>query len=57
VLLPLSAIGGAAFLVACDVVGRTALASREIPVGVVTAALGAPGLVLLLFRARKDVTA
>ncbi len=53
-LLPLSFIGGAAFLVICDAVARVALPGRELPVGVVTAALGAPALVFLVSRARRE---
>ncbi len=53
VLLPLSLVGGAAFLVACDTVARIALPGRELPVGVVTAALGAPALIALLARRRR----
>jgi iron complex transport system permease protein len=49
-LLPLSAVMGAAFLVTCDVAARLTLPGRELPVGVLTAALGAPALVLLLVR-------
>jgi iron complex transport system permease protein len=52
-LLPLSLFAGAGFLVACDTVARSLVAGRELPVGVVTATLGAPGLVLLLLRARR----
>lgn len=52
VLLPLSAIGGAAFLALCDALARTLIPGRELPVGVVTAAFGAPGLVLLIARTR-----
>jgi len=52
-LLPLSFIGGAAFLVMCDGIARVALRGRELPVGVVTAALGAPTLVFLVSRARR----
>jgi iron complex transport system permease protein len=52
-LLPLSLVGGAGFLVACDTLARSLVPGRELPVGVVTAALGAPGLVLLLARARR----
>jgi len=51
-LLPLSFIGGAGFLVACDTLARVLLPGRELPVGVLTAALGAPALVLLVMRAR-----
>jgi iron complex transport system permease protein len=49
-LLPLSAWAGAAFLVACDTVARLLLPGRELPVGVVTAALGAPALIILIAR-------
>ena len=50
IVLPASALFGAAFLVACDVVGRTALAPIEVPVGVVTAMLGGPFFLWLLIR-------
>jgi ABC-type Fe3+-siderophore transport system permease subunit len=53
-LLPLSFIGGAAFLVVCDAVARVALPGRELPVGVITAALGAPTLVFLVSRQRRE---
>ncbi|MFB6112499.1 MAG: vitamin B12 ABC transporter permease BtuC [Halodesulfurarchaeum sp.] len=48
ILLPTSAIAGAAFLVAADTVARAGVA--EIPVGIVTAALGAPFFLFLLRR-------
>jgi iron complex transport system permease protein len=53
-LLPLSFIGGAAFLVICDGIARIALPGRELPVGVITAALGAPALVFLVSRSRRE---
>lgn len=53
-LLPLSFLGGAAFLVICDAVARVALPGRELPVGVITAALGAPALVFLVSRAGRE---
>jgi iron complex transport system permease protein len=53
-LLPLSLVAGAAFLVACDAVARSIVPGRELPVGVVTAALGTPTLVVLLLRARRE---
>ena len=52
-LLPLSLVTGAAFLVACDAVARSITPVRELPVGVVTAGLGAPAVVMLLLRARR----
>lgn len=53
-LLPLSFLGGAAFLVVCDAVARALLPGRELPVGVITAALGAPALVFLVSRSRRE---
>jgi iron complex transport system permease protein len=49
-VLPASALFGAAFLVGCDLVARTALAPVEVPVGVVTAMLGGPFFLWLLVR-------
>jgi iron complex transport system permease protein len=50
-LLPLAFIGGGLFLVVADIAART-LSVREIPVGVVTAAIGAPTFLILLMRRR-----
>jgi len=50
IVLPASALCGASFLVACDLVARTALAPVEIPVGIVTAMLGGPFFLWLLVR-------
>ncbi|MCC7508631.1 MAG: iron ABC transporter permease [Planctomycetes bacterium] len=52
ILLPMSAVMGAAFLVACDTVARIVLPGRELPVGVLTAGIGAPLLVWLVARRR-----
>jgi iron complex transport system permease protein len=49
-LLPVSALGGAAFLVLADTVARTVAAPAEIPVGAVTALIGGPFFLVLLFR-------
>ncbi len=54
-LIPLSAIGGAAFLLLADLVARTVLAPQELPVGIVTALAGAPFFVLLLRRLKRSV--
>ncbi|RMG45324.1 MAG: iron ABC transporter permease [Acidobacteria bacterium] len=51
-LLPASAIGGAALLVAADLLARTASRRFEVPVGVVTALLGVPFFLFLLHRSR-----
>ncbi len=50
--LPLSMLCGAMLLIGADLVARTALAPAEIPVGVVTAFLGAPFFILLMLRRR-----
>jgi len=55
-LLPLSFVGGAVFVVLADLVSRTLLAPGEVPVGVVTAALGAPFFLALLVRRGAEVT-
>lgn len=50
VLLPLSAVSGAALLVAADALSRFVAAPSELPIGAVTAAIGAPVFVYLLLR-------
>jgi ABC-type Fe3+-siderophore transport system permease subunit len=50
VVLPASALFGAAFLVACDVLARTLLSPIELPVGVITALIGGPFFLWLLVR-------
>ena len=50
VVVPASALFGAAFLVVCDLGARTLLAPIEIPVGVITAMLGGPFFLWLLVR-------
>lgn len=50
IVLPASALFGAAFLVACDLAARTLLSPVEIPVGVVTAMIGGPFFLWLLVR-------
>ncbi|MFO7937521.1 MAG: iron ABC transporter permease [Kiritimatiellia bacterium] len=53
-LLPLAALGGGIFLMACDIVGRMAAAPHEIPVGVITALTGGPFFLYLLTRRKHD---
>ena len=50
IVLPASALFGAAFLIGCDLIARTVLAPIEVPVGVVTALLGGPFFLWLLIR-------
>ena len=58
VLLPVSMIGGAAFLVLADVVARTVQAPAEVPIGVITALIGAPFFLFVLSsrRARQELS-
>lgn len=53
-LLPLSALLGASFLILADLVARTASPPTEIPVGIITALIGAPFFLYLLRRQRKS---
>lgn len=55
VLVPAAALGGALFVIVCDVLARTVHPSTEIRLGVVTAACGAPFFLYLLRRRRGDV--
>ncbi|WP_422117595.1 FecCD family ABC transporter permease [Brachybacterium sp. UNK5269] len=50
VLIPASALLGALFLLWADVVARLVMIPRELPIGVITAAIGAPFLVILVRR-------
>jgi iron complex transport system permease protein len=52
-LVPAAALGGAVLLVLADVGARTALPSSELPVGILTAALGAPFFLIVLIRERR----
>ncbi|WP_176218201.1 FecCD family ABC transporter permease [Saccharomonospora piscinae] len=53
-MLPVAVLGGAVFLAACDLLARTAAAPSEIPLGVLTALVGAPFFLWLLRRDRAD---
>ncbi len=51
-VLPASALFGAAFLVGCDLLARTLLSPVELPVGIITALIGGPFFLWLLIRNR-----
>jgi len=51
-VIPMSAVWGGAFMVICDLVARTIVPQREIPVGAVTALLGAPFFAYIYFSKR-----
>ncbi|HEY4017388.1 MAG TPA: iron ABC transporter permease [Pseudonocardiaceae bacterium] len=53
VVVPMSLIGGAIFLIAADVVARTVLAPAELPIGVVTAFTGGPFFLVILHTTRN----
>lgn len=53
-LLPLSMLLGGSFLILADLVARTLIAPVEIPIGVITALIGAPAFAFILFRQRKE---
>src|SRR5688500_5690548 len=48
--IPASALAGASFVVLADTVARTIIAPRELPVGAITALIGAPLFIYLLKR-------
>lgn len=52
-VVPLSILFGAAFLILADLVGRSLVAPAEIPIGVITAFLGAPFFLLVLRRSGR----
>ena len=52
VLLPASALAGACLLLLADLISRLALAPAELPIGIVTALIGAPFFLYLLVRGR-----
>ena len=53
VLLPASLLAGGALLLCADLVARLALAPAELPIGIVTAFIGAPFFLILLVRGRS----
>ncbi len=55
VLLPASVLVGAAFLIVCDLLARTLHPPTEIPLGIITAAFGAPFFLYLLRQYRKEI--
>ena len=52
-LLPVSAMIGAIFMVAADIVSRIIIPQQILPIGVVTALFGAPAFAFILYRARR----
>ena len=55
-LIPLSAVGGALFMVIADTIARTAVQPAEFRVGIITAFVGAPFFIFLLIRNKQRTT-
>lgn len=53
VLVPAVVLAGGAFLVLCDTLARTIIAPQQLPVGAITAMIGAPVFLYQLHRLRK----
>ena len=55
-ILPMSMILGAAFLVATDLLARTLVSPAELPIGVITALIGAPFFLIVLRTNRSGAS-
>jgi iron complex transport system permease protein len=53
ILIPASALSGAIFLTACDILARNIISPAELPIGVITALCGGPFFIFLLRKKRK----
>ena len=53
ILLPASALAGGSLLVLADTLARIIIAPQQLPVGVITAMLGVPVFLLLLYRSNR----
>ncbi|HNQ50310.1 MAG TPA: iron ABC transporter permease [Candidatus Omnitrophota bacterium] len=53
ILIPATCLCAAVFMVACDILSRTLFAPVEIPIGVITAVIGAPVFIVLLKKGRR----
>ncbi|MGE7947856.1 FecCD family ABC transporter permease [Lysinibacillus sp. NPDC093688] len=52
-LLPLSFLNGATLLIICDLIARTIIMPRELPIGVITAFIGAPVFSYIFYKQRR----
>jgi iron complex transport system permease protein len=53
ILVPACILGGASYLILCDLLARTLPSYGEMPVGIITALIGAPLFIFLLLRAKR----
>ena len=53
-MIPASFLGGAAFCMFCDLLARTLFAPTELSISTVTAVFGAPVVIVILLRTRKE---
>lgn len=53
-LVPASALAGAVFLITSDIISRILIPGQVLPIGVITALVGAPAFALILLRARAS---
>ncbi len=56
ILLPASALAGGIFLILCDILAKTVSQPVELPIGIITAGIGAPYFVYLLRRRKKAIS-
>jgi iron complex transport system permease protein len=54
-LLPATALGGGALVLACDILARVIPTQSEVPLGVITGLIGAPVFLVLLARSRREL--
>ncbi len=54
ILIPVSCLVAAVFMVSCDIISRTLFLPSEVPIGVVTAIIGTPVFIILLRKSEAD---
>lgn len=54
-IIPFSIFGGMIFMLVADIISRTAIAPSELPIGSITAVVGAPFFIYLLYNAKKKL--
>lgn len=55
IIVPVAMVGGAGFLIGADLIARTVLSPTEVPIGVITACIGAPFFLAVLVSRRAGV--